>query len=119
VNVMCDALSSCGVCDALSSFVMLFQAVVKFCLDLSRSKFCSLGNRSIIALITSLSTVHADGQIFLDKLYLLVCTQNLTNFSLTRRFVQKPVMPAFQLVHLFAVYDHQGKFDKYNCAVLH
>jgi hypothetical protein len=32
----------------ITNFVMLFQAVMKFLsIDLSRSKFCSLGNRSI------------------------------------------------------------------------
>ena len=31
----------------ITNFVTLFQVVVKFCLDLLISKFCSLGNRSI------------------------------------------------------------------------
>jgi hypothetical protein len=34
----------------ITNFVMLFQAVMKFLstVDLSRSKFCSLGNRSFV-----------------------------------------------------------------------
>jgi hypothetical protein len=31
----------------ITNFVMLFQAVMKFCADLSRSKFHSKGGRSI------------------------------------------------------------------------
>ena len=33
----------------ITNFVMLFQAVIKFLSDLSRSKFYSLGNRSIVS----------------------------------------------------------------------
>ena len=54
----------------ITNFVMLFQAVMKFlifflnffCLHLPRSKFCSLGNRSIVASNTAFRT---EGEIIL------------------------------------------------------
>jgi hypothetical protein len=38
----------------ITNFVMLFQAVVKV---LSRSKFCSLGNRSILSLLHVIQSI--------------------------------------------------------------
>ena len=46
----------------ITNFVMLFQGVMKFCLHLPRSKFCSLGNRSIVASNTAFRT---EGEIIL------------------------------------------------------
>ncbi len=56
---------------------------------------------------------RTDGQVFLDKFYLLMCT---AKFYLTRSLVQKLVMPALQQGNLLVCVNVKENLTR-NCAV--